>query len=233
MVKKAITIGTTLVLLLGTFIALNIDPVVKGLTGFFSGKQSAPPVISDVAGNPEAQKFKSFVSLFTSQSSYSFSGAEKITGDAHSGPSATSFSCTVKGGNYAVRAVKNGHTYRQLFVDGAYTLVDDTTRTVYRNVSYIRFPGSRLNEAFTGKLTRIKEEIFNGNQVNSFELYKNGIVYALYFSKNDELIRCFYIYDTHEITIDFTRFAIGDASSVPFSVPAAYARRSSADFSGK
>jgi hypothetical protein len=36
------------------------------------------------------------------------------------------------------------------------------------------------------------------------------------------LIRYYYIYEGSEITIDFNRFAIGDAALVSFSVPSAY-----------
>lgn len=232
MVKKAIAIGFAFVLLASAFVVLSIPSVVNGLQSIVSGKQNETNSISDVANSPEAKMLNSFLSGLNSAPQYSFSGTKRISGDADNAPKTVTFSCTVKGGDYAVGTVRDGHAYRQLYVDGTYTLIDDTSRTVYQGVSYIGFPDDRLTEAFAGKLTRTREEIFSGNKVNTFELYNNGIVFALYFNKRDELIRYLYFYDSHEITIDFNRFAAGNGTGVSFDVPTAYTQRGSGDFDG-
>ncbi len=71
----------------------------------------------------------------------------------------------------------------------------------------------------------------DGNRVISCELYRNGIVYTLVFTRQGGLVRCTYIYDSHDIVIDFSRFDAGGSLLYPSSVPAAYQDRTAGDFS--
>ena len=229
MVKKIVAIGIALALLVCAYIALNTEPVVDTLMGFFAGMQDSEPSTSDMTENSEAEVLNRFVSDLDAASRYTFSGTLRISGDLESSPASMNFTCSVSGSNYAVATAQGGHSYRQLFVNGEYSLIDDTAQTVYQDVSYIAFPDNYFANAFEGRLTRIQEELFQGNPVYCFEMYNDGIVYALYFSKQGELIRCFYIFDSHEITVDFSGFAIG-GTGVSFDVPATYTQRGSNDF---
>ncbi|MGI5907297.1 MAG: hypothetical protein ACOX8O_01495 [Christensenellales bacterium] len=228
--KRIAVVVLAAALLAGVFLLLNSETVAGELAGVLARKQTVSPNPRAVTG-PEADMVNGFLNRVNTAPVYNYSGTKRISGDTQAPPTTTSFSCTVSGDDYAIEAVKGERTYRQLYVDGAYSLVDDSARAVYRGLSYIDFPGDRLKEAFTGKLTRIRHKLMDGNRVISCELYRNGIVYTLVFTRQGGLVRCTYIYDSHDIVIDFSRFDTGGTPVVSFSVPAAYQDRTAGDFS--
>lgn len=229
MPKKIAVVVLAVALLASVFVLLGSKTVATGIAGILARKPSVSPNTQVVTG-PDADMINGFLSGANTAPVYSYSGTKQVSGDTKNPPTTSPFSCTVSGKDYAIEAVKGTYVYRQLYIDGTYSLVDDSKRTVYQGISYIDFPGDQLKEAFTGRLTRIRHELIDGDQVISCELYKNGIVYTLVFSAQSELIRCTYIYDSHDIVIDFTRFDTSGTQNVSFTVPATYTKRNAGDF---
>lgn len=219
MSKRAKAVWIALTVLFFVAVAAFVAPMVGSWLNAQGGKDNAP-VSTGNTDSAEVKMFKDFASRLAASPAYSFSGTKEISGQTK--PYTEQFSCTVNGGNYAVMQTRDGHVLRQLYEGGQYRFVDDTARTVANGISSISFPDDRLKAAFTGKVIRVKGEILEGKQMTCYELYKDGTVYAFYFNQMGALIRYYYIYEGSEITIDFNRFAIGDAALVSFSVPPAY-----------
>ncbi len=161
-----------------------------------------------------------FLSGLKAAEKYSIAGVKKVAGG--DSPYSMDFSCAVNGADYAVQAVFDGNTFRQLYKGGKYTLVDDTAQKIYEDVLYIDIPASPIREALTGRVIRSRGEILNGNQVSCIELYHDGRVYAFYLNQQGALVRYYYIYESNEVTIDFTKAVAGSASGVSFELPSGY-----------
>ena len=171
----------------------------------------------------QTEKLDVFIKAIKKDGKYSFSGTKTITGD--SSPYKMTFTCSIDGDDYAMRVITDTSTLRQLFIDGVFSLADDTKQTVYENFSYYSIPTSHLEEAYNGRIIRVREDILNGQQVQCFELYANNIIYELYFNEQGKPVRFYYIYEDDETTIDFYDFIVNDSSSVSFKIPSAYQKQ--------
>lgn len=214
--KKAKAVWVIVTVLFFAVVAAFVAPMIRSWMNAQDGKEVTPATTDGT----RATVFNDFASRLSAASAYSFSGTKIISGQTI--PYTEQFSCTVNGGDFAVRETRDGHVFRQLYEGGQYRLIDDTARTVSNGASSISFPDDRLKTALTGKLIRTKGEILGGKQVDCYEIYRDSTVYAFYFDQRGEIVRYYYIYEGNEITIDFDRFAIGDAAQVSFSVPPEY-----------
>jgi hypothetical protein len=195
-----------------------------GINHWMSARASKTGAVSDAEASPGDTGLSiPFLASLDTAAKFGFSGTKTITGQA--GSYALSFACAVDGDDYAVQTISEGHTYRQLYVDGQYMLIDDTAKTIRKGILEFAFPDPQLKNAIKGKLIRSTGEIINGTQVTRTDLYFDGTVYAYYFNQKGELIRYYYIYDGNEVTLDFTQFMIGGAGSASFDAPTAYSVR--------
>lgn len=216
MIQKFKVIVFALIILVFVFLVLNIGSVFEktmiGLNSIVEAFSKDAAAISsntdsNVASNAQTKAFNDFAAKFTAADRYSFSCTKKITGDSI--PFTTTFSCSVNGDDYAISAIYGSRKLRQLYVNGKYNLLDDTARVVYEDIAYISYPDLLLHEACSAKILRVKEDIIDGEPVECFELYADGIMYELYFSQQGEMLRYYSISDNYEMEINFTDFTIG------------------------
>lgn len=206
-----------IVLFLLVVLAVNITPVISAAMNQNSTEQTSR--VSD--SSKGAKVFENFLSSLNSAKQYSFCVTKSVTG--HDVTSVLVYGCTIRGDDYAIKIVEDDQELRQLYIDGEYMYINDTAETVYMNVQEIDIPDIHFQEALTGRLINTSEEIIDGNQVICVEIYKNGTVYAFYFDQQEELIRFYYIYDNHEITIDFHSVFI-DSAECACMLPSSYTR---------
>ena len=206
-------IGVFIGLVVLAALVFYIVPKIGSLLSAHSNDQTDAPAVSE---DEDAAIFENFLSDLNASPQYTFCAVRSTTGvtDSYSDV----MYCTVKGNDYVIQLEKDKEVYRQIYVDGEYTLVNDTEKTVYKNTQEIDFPDTHFREAVTGKIIGTQGEIINGNQVVGVQLYKNGTVYMFYFDQTGELIRYYYIYNNNEITIDFCNFVMGFTDGISFSV---------------
>lgn len=161
-----------------------------------------------------------FLAQLASTDYYGLYGTKTVSGQ--SGSYGMTFALTVRGDDFALKTDRQDHSYRQLYMDGQYILVDDTAETIQKDVLEFDFPDKNLIESIDGKVLRSAGEIINGTQVTRVEIYKDGTVYAYYFNKQGILIRFYYIYEGNEVTLDFEKALIGDSCCATFDMPSTY-----------
>lgn len=208
-----IVFGSILLAALVFFIVPRISP----------GVNSMPTVqaTDDLEQSVGVKLFRDFQSDLNASTQYSFCATKRVTGkDADF---ELYFVCTIRGDDYVIKTVSGNQERRQLYIDGKNTYINDNEKLVYQNVHEIDFPDTHFQEALTGKVINAYGEIIDGYQANCVELYKNGMVYAVYFDQNGELLRFYYIYDGNEVKLDFCGFFFGkNESSASFDVPSLY-----------
>lgn len=195
-------IGIIIGLIILGVLVINIIPVISTVMNQKPVEQTSKIDVSD--GSEGAIAFENFLSNMASAKQFSFCVVKSVK--EQDSISVMDFGCTIRGDDYAVKFVENEQEFRQLYLDGKHTYINDTEKTVYKNFRVIDFPDVHFLEALSGKLIHTDSEIVNGNQVNCVQLYKNGIVYAVYFNQLGELTRFYYIYDSNEIALDFCGF---------------------------
>lgn len=154
---------------------------------------------------------------------YSYDGIKTVTG--LQGEHSTEFACAIKGNDFVVQTEVNQHKYRQLYVDGTYTLVDDTLKTVQPGVCKYDYMDDSLISAVSGRVIRTAADIIDGVNVTRVEIYKDGIVYAYYLNPQGVLVRFYYIYDGNVVTLNISQITLGSADGVSFDVPSGYSVR--------
>ncbi len=195
-----------------------------GISHWMGARASGAAAVSEVKASPgETGLAIPFLARLDAATKFGFSGTKTVSGQA--GSYVLSFSCAIDGEDYAIQTVREGQTYRQLYIDGAYMLVNDTARTIQKGYLEFAYPDPQLKSAIKGKLIRSAGEIINGTQVTRADIYFEGTVYAYYLNQQGELIRYYYIYDGNEVTLDFTQFSIGGAGGASLDIPAAYSVR--------
>jgi len=211
----SIIVGLGLLVALAFFIA----PLISDMTSAASTDDAALQIAVESSDGGKA--FANFLSNLEATNQYSFCAVKSISdsGDL----SELFFGCTIRENDYAIKVVENDEERRQLFIDGEYTYINDTSEIVYIKGRDIDFPITHLQEALTGKLIHADEEIIDGNHANRVQIYKNGIIYALYFDQRGDLIRFYYIYDSNEIALDFCGFYFDEGLDfVSFNIPSEY-----------
>ena len=218
MSKLGIVIGIVIGLIILVVVAVNLYPVV---TAASSPDQSGNASASDSISNAAAlEAFENFQSQLQSTDQYCFCMLKTVRG--HNADYSRYFLCAVEGEDYVIRINNGDSWFRQLYLDGEYTLVDDATETYYPDANRIEFPDTHLVEAANGKVIQIGREIVEGNPAACIKTYADGMVYAFYFNQQGTLVRFYYIYDNAEINIDFCDFVFNSDECATFSIPFSY-----------
>ena len=161
-----------------------------------------------------------FLSDLSTADYYGFSGYRSVSGQG--GSYRMEVACTVDGDDFVIQTQQYDHEYRQIYQDGQYLLVDDTTKTIQEDLLKFDFLDKNLMGAIDGKIIRRSGEIIDGNQVDLVEIYKDGTVYAYYFNQKGVLVRFYYIYEGNEVTLDLEKFIIGGSCCASFDIPSTY-----------
>ena len=220
MSKLGIVIGIVIGLIVLVVIAVNLYPVVTA-AGILdqTNDASASGSVDDTAALAAFENFRSHIN---SPEQYCFCMLKTVRG--LNADYSRYFLCTVEGEDYVIRVNNGDSWYRQLHVDGEYTLIDDATETYYPNVNRIEFPDTHLVEGSVGKVIQVGEEIVEGNSASCVKTYANDTVYAFYFNQQGTLIRFYYIYNNAETNIDFCDFVFNSVECATFDIPFSYTR---------
>lgn len=218
--KKRLSTRARIILCAVLFVAMAalLSPVIAQAMEAGAAAGAAAPEVSAESGMSLP-----FLKELATASRYSYDGVKTVTG--MQGEHSTEFSCAVKENDFVVQTEVNQHKYRQLYVDGSYTLVDDTLKTVQRGVCKYDYMDGSLISAISGRVIRTTADIIDGVQVTRVEIYKDGIVYAYYLNPQGVLVRFYYIYDGNEVTLNISQVTPGRTDAVSFNIPSGYSVR--------
>jgi hypothetical protein len=218
--KKRLSTRTQILLCAVLFIAMAalLSPVIAQAMAKRAAAGAAAQAIAAETG-----MIVPFLRELATASRYSYDAVKTVSG--MQGEHSTEFSCAVQDDNFVVQTEVNQHRYRQLYVDGSYTLVDDTLKTVQPGVCKYDYMDGSLISAISGRVIRTAADIIDGINVTRVEIYKDGFVYAYYLNPQGVLVRFYYIYDGNEVTLDISQITLGSSDGVSFDVPSGYSVR--------
>lgn len=182
---------------------------------------NAGPQVSETMNADTVNLFESFAAKQRSAPQYSYCIVKTVS-DA--GSSRTlSYSYTVNGKDYAIKAVSGDKTFRQIYMNGKYTFVDDTELVYYPGANNMGVPDVHFFDALDGRPAATGSEIVNGYQQDYVSVYKDGVIYIFYFDSTGGLTRFYYIYNSNSVTLDFCRIVLEYCpEGVSFTIPALY-----------
>jgi len=218
--KKRLSTRTQIIICAVLFIvmaALFAPAIAQAMAARAAAGAAAP------AASAETGMSIPFLKELAAASRYSYDGVKTVY--SLQGAHSTEFACAVQDDNFVVQTEVNQHKYRQLYVDGTYTLVDDTLKTVQPGVCKYDYMDGSLISAVSGRVIRTAADIIDGVNVTRVEIYKDGIVYAYYLNPQGVLVRFYYIYDGNEVTLDISQIRLGSSDGVSFDAPSGYSVR--------
>jgi len=218
--KKRLSTRAQILLCAVLFIAMAalLSPVIAQAMAKRAAAGAAAP-----AAPAETGMSVPFLKELATASRYSYEGVKTVSG--MQGEHSTEFACAVQGDDFVVQTEVSQHKYRQLYVDGSYTLVDDTLKTVQPGVCKYDYMDGSLISAISGRIIRTAADIIDGVHVTRVEIYKDGVVYAYYLNPQGVLVRFYYIYDGNEVTLNISQVTPGSADAVSFNIPSGYSVR--------
>jgi hypothetical protein len=218
--KKRLSTRTKAVACAVLFIvmAVLLAPLIAQSMAAMAAKSAAAP-----AETAETGMSIPCLKELAAATSYAYDGSKTVSG--LKGEHSTEFVCAVQNGNFVVQTEINQHKYRQLYIGGSYTLVDDTLKSVQQGVCKYDYIDDNLISAVSGRVIRSAADIVDGIQVTRVEIYKDGVVYAYYLNQQGVLVRFYYIYDGNEVTLNLNQITLGGTSGVSFDVPSGYSVR--------
>jgi hypothetical protein len=161
-----------------------------------------------------------FLSKLATSGYYGYYGSKTVSGQQNS--YGIEFACTVQNGNFVIQTESDNREYRQLYVDGEFSLVDDTQKTVQNGVCKFDYLDDNLISAISGRIIRTSEDILDGSRVTRVEIYKDGTVFAYYLNQQGVLVRFYYIYDGNEVTLTLDSIAANGSGGASFDIPSGY-----------
>jgi len=217
--KKYLSTRTQVILCAVLFIVMAalLAPLIAQAMAATAATDAATPAAAETGMSIP------FLRELATASRYSYDGIKTVSG--LQGEHSTEFACAVQDDNFVVQTEVNQHKYRQLYVDGTYTLVDDTLKTVQPGVCKYDYMDGSLISAVSGRVIRTAADIIDGVNVTRVEIYKDGIVYAYYLNPQGVLVRFYYIYDGNEVTLDISQIRLGSSDGVSFDAPSGYSVR--------
>ena len=198
--------------------AVLLAPLISRVMGTLAASNAAASGTSDKTA--ETGQSIPFLADLAASDYYGFSGYKSVSGQ--DGSYRMKVGCTVDGDDFVISTEQSDHHYRQIYQDGRYLLVDDTTKTVQEDLLKFDLLDKNLVSAIDGKIIRRSGELIDGSQVERIEIYKDGTVYAYYINQKGVLVRFYYIYEGNEVTLDLEKFLIGSSGGASFDIPAAY-----------
>ncbi len=196
-----------------------LAPVISRVMGTLAASKSAASSGS-AKTSAESGLAVPFLAELAKAEHYGFIGYKSVSGQ--DGSYRMEVACAVEGEDFVVKTTQNDHEYRQLYQDGHYLLVDDTSKTVQEDLLKYDFLDENLFGAIDGRIIRRSGEIIDGNPVERVEIYKDGNVYAYYLNQKGVLIRFYYIYEGNEVTLDLEKFVTDGSTGVSFDIPSTY-----------
>jgi hypothetical protein len=161
-----------------------------------------------------------FLKELASSAAYSYSGSKTVSGQQ--GSYDIDYACKVENDNFVIKTESDKHEYRQLYVNGEFTLVDDTQRTVQKGVCKFDYLDNNLISAISGRIIRTSDDILDGSRVTRVEIYKDSAVFAYYLNQQGALVRFYYIYDGNEVTLTLDSIAANGSGGASFDIPSGY-----------
>ena len=161
-----------------------------------------------------------FLSELATSTDYGYDGSKTVSGQQ--GAYGIEYACTVQNGNFVIQTENDKHEYRQMYVNGEFTLVDDTAKTIQKGVCKFDYLDENLISAISGRIIRTSEDILDGSRVTRVEIYKNGTVFAYYLNQQGALVRFYYIYDGNEVTLTLDRITANGSGGASFDIPSNY-----------